>query len=54
MHAARPVRAGSSTSKPRNEGDAWTQRRTFITFEKTPSRPFEPAGTPAAAASITA
>ncbi len=53
MQATRFDAAGRSTSNPRNDGDAWTQRLTFITFEKIARIPSEPAGTLAAASSMT-
>ena len=45
MQATRFAAPGRSTSNWRNDGDAWTQRLTSITFEKIATTPSDPAGT---------
>ncbi len=40
MQATRFEAAGRSTSNPRNDGEAWTQRLTSMTFEKIATIPF--------------
>ncbi|MEA2630853.1 MAG: hypothetical protein QOE66_1072, partial [Chloroflexota bacterium] len=42
MQARRLDAAGRSTSKPTNDGDAWTQRLASMTFEKMAVIPSDP------------
>jgi hypothetical protein len=53
-HSIRALAAGLPTSKPRNPGEACTQRLACIRFEKIPTTPFAPGASDSAFCSSSA